>query len=151
MYVIHTPNYRKRDPALRWSLPDRVFFACGACHVLAHAFLERHGLEGRRVVWIRPDAGFSGHHIFVDGGRWTFDDHGYARPGLLHEHSVKRARQRWPGWSATMMDLPPAVLLSEDGSRAFDPALWLREPGQFLHDALPRARRFLDRFPAPRG
>jgi hypothetical protein len=27
--------------------------------------------------------------------------------------------------------------------------LWLREPSQFLHDALPRARRFLDRFSAP--
>jgi hypothetical protein len=29
-------------------------------------------------------------------------------------------------------------------SRGYD-GLWLREPGQFLHDALPRADRFLDR------
>ncbi len=27
----------------------------------------------------------------------------------------------------------------------------LREPGQFLYDALPRARRYLDRFPVPDG
>jgi hypothetical protein len=23
---------------MRWALPDRVFFACGACHILAYAF-----------------------------------------------------------------------------------------------------------------
>jgi hypothetical protein len=38
-------------------------------------------------------------------------------------------------------------LISEAKSRAF--GLWLAEPGQFLHDPLPRARRYLDRFPAP--
>lgn len=149
MYVIRTPNYRKRDPVMRWALPERVFFACGACHVLAHAFLERHGTDGRRAMWIRPEAGFSGHHVFVDGGGWTFDFHSYAQPGELYAHHRKRARQRCPGWEATLVDIPPAVLVSEAGSRAFDPALWLREPGQFLHDALPRARRFLNRFPLP--
>jgi hypothetical protein len=41
--------------------------------------------------------------------------------------------------------LPRDVLVSEVKSRAVD-GLWLREPGQFLHDALPRARHFLDRF-----
>ena len=29
------------------------------------------------------------------------------------------------------------------------PGLWLREPCQFLHDAMPRAEAFLDRFPQP--
>lgn len=24
----------KEDPVRRWNLPDRVFFACGACHIL---------------------------------------------------------------------------------------------------------------------
>lgn len=134
---------------MRWALPDRVFFASGACHVVAHAFLERHGSDGRRVMWIRPEAGFAGHHIFIDGPGWTFDYHGYVRPGLLVAHYGRRARQRCPRWSATLVELPPAVLISEAASRAFDPALWLREPGQFLHDALPRARRFLDRLAAP--
>jgi hypothetical protein len=40
------------------------------------------------------------------------------------------------------------VLISEARPRRYD-GLWLREPQQFLHDALPRAERFLDRFPAP--
>lgn len=46
------------------------------------------------------------------------------------------------------MELPPEVLVSEAKSRTYD-GLWLREPKQFLHDALPRARRFLDRLPNP--
>lgn len=40
------------------------------------------------------------------------------------------------------------VLVSEPKARRYD-GLRLREPGQFLHDALPRARAFLDRFPPP--
>ena len=126
MYAIRTPNYRKRDQAMRWAWPDRVFFACGACHILAHAFLERHGSETRRAVWIRPTAGFTGHHVFIDGGAWTFDYHGYAWAGSLFAHHAKRARQRWPGWEASLVELPQAVLLSEPGSWAFDPALRLR-------------------------
>ena len=40
MYRIE--GFRKRDPQLRWELPDPVFFACGACHILSYAFLERY-------------------------------------------------------------------------------------------------------------
>ena len=40
------------------------------------------------------------------------------------------------------------VLVSEARSRTYD-GLWLREPGQFLHNALPRAEAYLARFPAP--
>jgi hypothetical protein len=59
---------KKRDPRLRWNLPDRVFFACGACHILAHAFLERHEPPGAKAVWLKPDPGFTGNHIVVAGG-----------------------------------------------------------------------------------
>ncbi|WP_246878893.1 hypothetical protein [Thalassospira sp. ER-Se-21-Dark] len=45
MYQPRTPNYCKNDPVMRWNLPDRVFFACGACHILAHAFLKRYGTD----------------------------------------------------------------------------------------------------------
>jgi hypothetical protein len=48
----------------------------------------------------------------------------------------------------TLVGLPPEILLSETASRTYD-GLWLREPKQFLHDAMPRARAFLDRFPPP--
>lgn len=143
-----TPGHRKSDPEARWALPDRVFFACGACHILAHAFLERHGRHGHRAVWLRPAAGHRGNHIFVDLGGIVFDYHGYSDRDAFLAHTVRRARQRMPGWEATLVPLPREVLVSEARSRSHD-GLWLREPGQFLHDALPRARAFLDRFPPP--
>jgi hypothetical protein len=47
-----------------------------------------------------------------------------------------------------LVTLPRDVLISEARSRYFD-GLWRAEPGQFLYDPLPRARSYLDRFPAP--
>jgi hypothetical protein len=143
-----TTGYRKADPVKRWALPDRVFFACGACHVLAYAFLKRYGTPSMRAVWIKPDAGFVGNHIVVDGGEWVFDYHGYSCRARFLEHTFRRARHYWPGWTCQLVDLPAKVLISEKLSRQYE-GLWLREPGQFLQDALPRASAFLQRFPPP--
>jgi hypothetical protein len=148
MYRIRTKGYSKQDPKKRWALPDRVFFACGACHVLAHAFLERHDAPSMRALWLKPDPGFMGNHIFVATDAWVFDYHGYSERGRFLAHTYERARRWWPGWGATLIELPRDVLVSEAGSRHYD-GLWLREPGQFLHDAMPRALAYLDRFPAP--
>jgi hypothetical protein len=68
-------------------------------------------------------------------------------PALL-AHERCKANRWWPGWSCQLVPLPAEVLVSEAKSRTYD-GLWLREPKQFLHDALPRARAFLDRFPGP--
>ena len=58
----------KKHPEKRWALPDRVFFACGACHILAYAFLRRFPDRGFRALWIRPAQGFTGNHIIVANG-----------------------------------------------------------------------------------
>ncbi len=115
----------KNDPVRRWHRPDRHFFANGACQVLAYAFLERYPELGFHARWIKPADGFTGNHIFVTDGT--------------------NGRRFFPGWDATLVDLPADVLVSEQRSRQIE-GLWLREPKQFLHDALPRARNFLDRF-----
>jgi hypothetical protein len=133
---------------MRWALPDRVFFACGACHILAYAFLERHGNCRPKVIWLKPTPGFTGNHIFIDGGEWVFDYHGYSDRERFLAHTNKKASRWWFGWRASLVELPPDVLISEEKSRTYD-GLWLREPRQFLHDALPRARSYLSRFPAP--
>lgn len=148
MYRITTPGYRKRDQAMRWALPDRVFFACGACHILAYAFLEQCNDRNVQALWLRPAQGFTGNHIVVDGGSWIFDYHGYSDRNLFLHHTFRKARHWWPGWQATLIPLPRDVLISEAKSRTYD-GLWLQEPGQFLHDALPRARAYLGRFSPP--
>jgi hypothetical protein len=148
MYRIRTKEYSKQDPEKRWALPDRVFFACGACHVLAHALLERHGTPEMKPLWLKPKPGFTGNHIFVATDAWTFDYHGYSEPRRFLNHTFERVRRLWLGWDAELIELPREVLISEAKSRSYD-GLRLREPDQFLHDAMPRAFAYLDRFPKP--
>jgi hypothetical protein len=138
----------KQDPHRRWALPDRVFFACGACHILAYAFLRRYGDGGFGALWIKPASGFIGNHVLVACGDMAFDYHGYSSLPKLLEHTKTKASRWWPGWSAELIALPTDVLVSEKKSREYE-GLWLREPKQFLHDALPRAERFLARFDEP--
>ena len=146
MYM--TRKVAKGDLVGRWALPDRAFFACGACHILAFAFLEKYPTAGFTPVWIKPNAGYIGSHIAVVSDRVAFDYHGYAQWERLLAHTTKKIRRRWRGWRAELVELPKDVLVSEAKSRQYQ-GLWLREPKQFLHDALPRAHTFLERFPAP--
>jgi hypothetical protein len=79
------------------------------------------------------------------------------RPGIKSD-PVKRwnlAGRVFFACGACHIPLPQDAPASEARSRTYD-GLWLREPGQFLHDALPLAQAFLARFEAaavrrPRG
>jgi len=135
----------KDDPFRRWHRPDRHFFANGACQVLAFAFLERYPDLGFHARWIKPVDGFTGNHIYVTDGINAFDYRGLTTEQRLLAFGFARARRFFPGWDATLVDLPTDVLVSEQRSRQIE-GLWLREPKQFLHDALLRARIFLERF-----
>lgn len=135
----------KSDPFRHWHRPDRHFFANGACQVLAYAFLEKYPELGFHARWIKPAAGHIGNHIFVTNGSNAFDYHGLTTEERLLSLTFRRARRFFPGWDATLIDLQTDILISERRSRQIE-GLWLREPTQFLHNALPRARAFLDRF-----
>jgi hypothetical protein len=138
----------KRIPELQWALPDRIFFACGACHILAYAFLERFPGCGFRPIWMKPGPGFTGNHVVATDGDMAFDFHGYSRWNKLLSHARRKNDRRMPGWNCMLIELPPDVLISEAKSKTYD-GLWLRGPEQYLHDALPRARSFLGRFGPP--
>jgi len=86
-----------------------------------------------------------GHHIYVTDGINAFDYHGLTTERRLLAFAFDRGARFFPGWNATVRDLPTEVLVSEQRSKQIE-GLWLREPKQFLHDALPRAQGFLDRF-----
>lgn len=146
MYVLK-PGI-KQDQVRRWDLPERVFFARGACHVLAYAFLDAYRQAGFRAIWIKPAPGHTGNHIVIVRDDLAFDYHGYSSWTRLLAHTHAKANRWWPGWRAELVPLPMDVLISEAKSRAIE-GLWLREPRQFLHDAMPRARDFLRRFPDP--
>ena len=147
MYLLRTKG-GKRNLILNWALPERVFFACGACHILAYAFLKAYPISGFTPMWIRPATGYTGNHILVARDRLAFDYHGYSDLPRLLAHMKRKANRWWPGWDAELIQLPEEILVSELKSKTYD-GLWLREPKQFLFDAMPRAQRYLQRFPPP--
>jgi hypothetical protein len=55
---------------------------------LAHAFLQRYGTREMKLVWLKPDPGHVGSHIFIETTQWIFDYHGYSRPELFHAHTT---------------------------------------------------------------
>jgi hypothetical protein len=81
----------------------------------------------------------------VTDGFNAFDYHGLTAEADLLSLGLRRARRFFPDWDATLFDLLTEVLISEQRSRQIE-GLWIREPKQFLHDAMPRARAFLDKF-----
>lgn len=144
-YMLRCRMYRiskdvKTDPVKRWNLPDRVFFAAGACHILAYAFIDEH--PAYKPFWIKPRFGYGGNHIVSVHDDRAFDYHGCSNWERLQRHHMRRAKKYWPNWDCDIIELPKDVLISEAQSRTYS-GLWLREPTQFLHDALPRARQFL--------
>jgi hypothetical protein len=117
MYKRRTPG-AKRDPIKQWALPDGVFFAAGACHMLAFAFLERYPHSGFEAKWIRPAPGHTGNHIVVvrDDG-CVFDYHGFSEWSRYWTHAVRRANQWWPGWSAAVVSIRTDALVSRRRAR----------------------------------
>lgn len=149
VYLRRTPG-PKHDQAIQWNLPDRVFFAAGACHVLAHAFLERFPEFGAKPFWIKPLDGSPTNHVIVLKDEFAFDYHGFSKAAVLLAHFRRRALRHWPDWRGEIVELNPDALVSERISKSY-PGLWLREPDQFLQNALPRAHRYLNRFVPPPG
>ena len=147
MYKRRTPG-AKRDPIKQWALPDRVFFAAGACHMLAYAFLELYPESGFAPVWIRPVPGHTGNHIVLVRDARVFDYHGYSEWDCYWAHTIRRANQWWPGWAADMVHVRKQALVSRAHAREHS-GLWMKEPQEYLGDPLVRARRYLQRFPPP--
>jgi hypothetical protein len=147
MYKRRTPG-SKRDPVKQWALPDRVFFAAGACHILAYAFLDAHPDWGFEPVWIRPIPGHTGNHIVLRRGGIVFDYHGYSAWDAYWLHTHRRANQFWPGWNADVIAVHAEALVSNAAARRYA-GLVMREPQDYLFDPLPRAREYLRRSPAP--
>lgn len=139
----HVPPEIKQDPVKRWSLSDKVFFACGACHILAHAFLERFPDQNYYPVWIRPKEGFTGNHVFATNDELVFDWHGYSKKEKFLKHCFKRYRQHYPGWDA---DLVPLSVDLTSREACLSVGMNTRGATQYLHNPIPRAYKYLERF-----
>jgi hypothetical protein len=134
----------KNNPEKRWALDDKTFFAAGACHILAYAFLEIFNEKNFKAIWIKP-INSRGNHIIVSNEKVVFDYQGYANHHNYFENLKKDWSGLYPEWDFTLVYLPKDVLISEEKSKKYN-GLWLREPNDFLFDALPRALNYLNTF-----
>ena len=130
----------KQDPVRRWALPDRIFFGHGACHILAGTFLEDPPLPDFYAERIIPAEGFAGNHAYVTDGVIAFDYHGYSRRDRLLDHHRRGWAAHSPGWNCTVELVDFDLLDTAELNRRK-----MLGPDQYLHDSVPRARRFIAR------
>jgi hypothetical protein len=130
----------KSDPLRNWNRSDRAFFAAGACHILAHCFLERFPDAGFSPILLLPRDGFRGSHVFVSDGITAFDYHGFSDENRLVASMVGKLRRRFPGWQGEMFSISNSLT-----GREFCERYSHRMLHQYLHDPLPRAEAFLAR------
>ena len=130
----------KENPEKRWALPDRIFFGYGACHILAGTFLKRSPYTGFYAERIIPSEGYWGNHIYVTNGIIAFDHHGYCGRDSLLRHYIKGWTAKYAGWDYTLETVDFDLL-----DTAHLNARKMQGPDQYLHNAIPRANRFMDR------
>lgn len=123
------------DPVLAWQRSDRLFFAAGACHILACQFTRRH--PGFVVVQIRPLAGHGGSHLFATDGTRAFDFNGWSGESDLIRCNVDASRLESPGWDYELVK-------AEGDFDRFCRSIRHRTPAQYPGDVLARADRFID-------
>jgi hypothetical protein len=135
---------QKADLRGSFERPDRPFFAAGACHVLAHAFLETNPSAGFEAVHIKPRPGFRGTHIVAASDALVFDYHGFTERDRFFRHLFSKMGRFLPGWDADLVPIKASAI-----SKEWCEANSHRMPHQFFKDPLPRAFAFARRFPPP--
>jgi hypothetical protein len=130
----------KKDPQRQWALPDRIFFGYGACHILAGTFLRAPPIKGFHAERIIPAEDYAGNHIYVTDGVIAFDYHGYSSRERMLVHYAKGWSERYPGWNCDIVPVDFDLLNTLELNQRK-----MKGPDQYLHDAIPRGRAFIDR------
>jgi hypothetical protein len=139
--MIFRTEEQKHDLIRSWHRPDRPFFATGACHVLAAAFLEVYPNTGFHPFLILPGSGLRGSHVFVSDGKTVFDYHGFSGHDRFLSHYFVKVRRFFPRWFGEVIRLEESPI-----GVAFCGRYSHRLPSQYPYDPLPRAFSYLVRF-----
>jgi hypothetical protein len=141
-YLFDRTPEQKRDIFLAWARDDQAFFASGACHILAHLFVQLHQHQGFLMVHLKPTEGYIGNHVYATNGTWAFDHNGWTKEAELLKTIEKAYKQRYPGW-----DYERIVIETSSTSREiFCKANNHRLPWQYAHLPWERAHRYIAQF-----
>jgi hypothetical protein len=141
--IFRTPK-QKADLLRSWHRPDRPFFATGACHILAAAFLKAYPDAGFCSYLVIPEVGMRGNHVFVANRKMVFDYHGFCDHDEFIAHYFRKIRRFLPDWEGKIIRLEMSPT-----SEAFCDQHGHRLPSQYPHDPFPRASAYLKRFSTP--
>lgn len=123
--VFRRTPLERADQDLAWHRDDQWFFAAGACHILAYAFLEtRSHRFTAKGLW-PADAADPGH-VYVSNGTWAFDHCGWT----LERELLAVSRVVEP--AANYQSRAIRMGLDELCARH-----WHRTRAEFLHDPWP--------------
>ncbi|MQY05019.1 hypothetical protein [Actinomadura macrotermitis] len=128
----------RQDQLLSWNRDDVAFFAAGACHILAYAFIATYPDAGFGPVGLWPRGARDACHVYVTDGVWAFDHDGWT----LQSELLRGARAAEP-----LSDLRPRPIRM--GLDAFCARHHHRPRQCFAFDPWERALRYIARFPAP--
>ena len=141
--IRHTRTPAERaDQLLSWQRNDKAFFAAGACHILAWAFLrDEDRAGGFSPTGLRRVGARYVNHVYVSDGTWAFDHDGWTREDELLTVTRAAHQQANPGVDIEQVTLPGDLEL-------FCAEHYSRLPSQYAFDPLPRANAYLERFSA---
>jgi hypothetical protein len=139
-YLFARTPKESRDSFLFWQREDQPFFAAGACHILAEMFRQLHHGEEFDIVFIKPNGGKPGTHVYISYGKWAFDHNGWT----LEEEMISAIRTAYgghhPGW-----DFERIIIM--DDIETFCRNNNHRQPWQFAHLPWERAYKYIKQFP----
>jgi hypothetical protein len=95
---------------------------------------------------IIPAEGFAGGHAWVTNGKIAFDYHGYSSRAKLIAHHSKGWCARNPGWCCDIEIVGFDLMETCELNRRK-----MLRPDQYLHDAVPRADKFIGRIDHVKG
>jgi hypothetical protein len=75
----------RADQLLSWQRDDQPFFAAGACHILAWAFMRTRPDTGYEIHALRRPGEAHAHHVYVSDGLWAFDHCGWTLASELRQ------------------------------------------------------------------
>ncbi|TYK46701.1 hypothetical protein [Actinomadura decatromicini] len=128
----------RRDQLLSWDRDDLAFFASGACHILAYAFMDTYPDAGFQPVGLWSREAKDPGHLYVTNGTWAFDHDGWT----LESELLRVTRE-----AAPVNDFQPRPILMDLDT--FCLRHYHRPRELFAFDPWERALRYIAEFPAP--
>lgn len=137
MIYLRTPE-EKADPVAWWQRPDEVFFAAGACHILASVYIAMH--PEFSALMIKPLGGHCGGHVVAVHGDDLFDASGLKAKAPYIQGYLAEMRSRFDGWDADLVELR-----EDPAGSKFCEQHGYRCLAQFPGPVRARARKFVGR------